>query len=335
MTLKRIGAVVVAVALVAGALLVRRTVLDDDDDTISGGTVVTTQPAAVISGELLCITELAALCAGLRAEFPELTVTVEDAGATLDALAALPDDATRPLWVTIQPFPAMVDELRVASGDEPFGAITEPVGASRLAVATQTGRAGVLSATCADRPLWACVGEDAGAPWTDLGGDAAWGRVRPALGDVDGQAIALASFAVAVAGYVGRPDIRSSDWRDDPAFAPWLRRLAGAVSLSSLSSITPLATMERRPSALDIAATSDAEVAAVGGELFDVNYPEPSMWVEAVVAVPEGTSAPEGLTAALTAALSASGWDPPASAAQPLPGPTTMLALRGQWQEVT
>lgn len=333
MTFKRIGAVLVAVALVAGALLVRRTVLDDDDETTTAGSVATTQPAAGVAGALVCITELAAACSDLRAEFPELAVTIEDGGDTLDELAALPDDAARPLWVTIQPFPAMVDELRVANRLEPFGATAEPVGATRLAVATQTGRSAVLAATCAARPLWACIGEDAGAPWTDLGGDAAWGRVRPSLGDVEGQALALASFAVAVAGYVGRPDIRSSDWRDDPAFAPWLRRLTGAVSLSSLSLVTPLATMVRRGSALDIAATSDAELLAVGGGLFDVNYPEPSMWAQAVVAVPEDTTAPDGLVAAVDDALAASGWTTPDAATQALPSATTMLALRARWQE--
>lgn len=332
MTLRRIGAVLLAVVLVAGALLLRRTVLDDDTATAPDDTAAPTTPPSAPAGTVVCITELADVCAEIRARVPDVTVSVEDAGVTLDELALLPDDAPRPLWITIQPFPAMVDELRVADNLEPFGPTAESAGTSRLAIATQPGRSDVLSAACAGRPVWACIGEDAGAPWTDVGGDAAWGRVRPSLGDVDRQALALASFAVAVAGYVGRPDIRGSDL-DDPAFAPWLRRLAGAVGLSSLSSVTPLATMERRASALDIAATSDAELVAVGGDRFDVNYPEPSMWVEAVVAVPEGTSSPDGLVAVVVDTLALAGWEPPGAVAQALPSATTMLALRARWQD--
>ena len=105
--------------------------------------------------------------------------------------------------------------------------------------------------------------------------------IRPSIGDVDGQAVALASFAAAVAGYYGRPDIRSSDWQNDPSFTPWVSRLLGQVDTAALSAGTPLATMAVRP-ALDIAATTDVELTAVGGDRFAVNYPEPSMWVEAV-----------------------------------------------------
>jgi hypothetical protein len=330
---RRIGAVLVAVALIAGALVVRRVVLDDDEDVAPTGSTSTTTAAAAAAGELICITELQAVCAAVRADHPTLTVTVQDAGATLDALAALPDDAPRPVWLTVQPFPAMVDSLRTGSRLTPFGGTAEPVASSRLAIATPPGRAEALSASCAGEPLWRCIGYAAGNPWTDIGGEAGWGRVRPSLGAVDRQAVALASFAAAVGGYFGRPDIRSSDWQGDPAFTPWLNQLAGAVDVTALSGGTPLATMVNRPSALDIAATTDAEVAAVGGDRFAVNYPEPSMWVEAVLAVPDGTAVPEGLVPALATAASAAGWDAPGAATQPLPGATTMLALRARWQE--
>ncbi|HEU4841097.1 MAG TPA: hypothetical protein VFT09_06620, partial [Ilumatobacteraceae bacterium] len=92
MTGRRIGAVLVAVALIAGALVLRRVVLDDDEDVApTGSTTSTTAAAAAAAGELICITELQAVCAAVRADHPTLTVTVQDAGATLDALAALPD----------------------------------------------------------------------------------------------------------------------------------------------------------------------------------------------------------------------------------------------------
>jgi hypothetical protein len=330
---KRILAVLVAVALVAGAFVVRGARDDAEADDPAGSTTPTIAPATA-AGELRCITELRAVCATVGAEHPELTVTVQDAGATLDQLAQLPDDEPRPLWLTIEPYPGMVDELRTGNRRAPFGGTPAPVGASRLVVASTAERAGQLAVGCVDQPLWSCIGANAGDDWTTLDPAAAGGRIRPALGDVERQAVALASFAAAVAGYFATPDIRSSDWQNDPAFTPWFSRLAGAVDVSTLSAVTPLATMGVRP-ALDIAATTDAELATIDGGRFVANYPEPSMWVQAVVAVPEGTAVPDDVFATVTAAMSQAGWDAAGAATQPLPGPTTMLALRALWQEST
>jgi hypothetical protein len=332
---RRIGAVVVAVALIAGALLLRSTVLGDDDADEPTGPTTSTTAAATAAGELICVNELADVCQGVRADHPDVRVSVQAAGVTLDALARLPDDAPRPLWLTIQPYPAMLDALRTGARLEPFAGTPEAVGASRLAIASAAQRATDLTTGCGDQPLWRCIGEHAGNDWSTLAPDAAAGDIRPAIGAADREAVALASFAAAVSGYFGRPDIRSSDWQNDPAFTPWVSRLLGAVDASALSAGTPLATMAIRPSALDIAATTDAERAALGGDRFTPNYPEPSMWVEAVVAVPEGTAVPDDLTAALAAGLAAGGWEAPDAATQALPGATTMLALRSLWQEST
>ena len=203
-----------------------------------------------------------------------------------------------------------------------------------MTIATTPPRSADLAAGCADEPLWRCIGANAGNDWTTIAPEAAGGRIRPSIGDADGQAVALASFAAAVAGYYGRPDIRSSDWQNDPSFTPWVSRLLGQVDTAALSAGTPLATMAVRP-ALDIAATTDVELTAVGGDRFVANYPEPSMWVEAVMAVPDRTAVPDDATATVTAALSAAGWAGPDAAVQPVPGATTMLALRTLWQEST
>jgi hypothetical protein len=326
-TAKRIVAVLAAVALIVIALVVRRTVLDDDATT-SAGTTPTTAAHAT-AGELVCITELAAACHAIEPQFPDLVVRVEPAGTTLDALATA-DNSAVPMWATIQPFPAMVDALRT----EPLGFTTTALGASRLTVATPKGpRAAALVSGCAGVALWACIGRHAGAPWTELGGDASLRTVRPAPGAVDREAVALASFAEAVAGYFGTPQISAGTWGNDPAFGPWVRRLSRAVDVSSLSAGTPLATMLTRTGSLDIAATTDAEVSALGGDRVDLNYPEPSMWVEAVLAVPGGQAAPDSLAAALTDALASTGWSAPGSAAQRLPDAGTMLALRTYWRD--
>jgi hypothetical protein len=326
LTTRRIVAAVAAVALIVIALVVRRTVLDDDTTTAASTPPRTTSAAS--AGELVCITELAAACHAIEPQFPDLAVRVEPAGTTLDALVT--SDGPAPMWATIQPFPAMVDALRT----EPLGFTTTTLGATRLTIATPKGpRAAALASGCAGSALWACVGRHAGAPWTALGGNASMRTVRPSLGAVDREAVALASFADAVAGYFGTPQISAGTWENDPAFGPWVRRLSRAVDVSSLSAGTPLATMATRAGSLDLAATTDSEVAALGGDRVDVNYPEPSMWVEAVLAVPGGQAAPDGLAAALTDALASAGWSAAGAAAQGLPDAGTMLALRALWRD--
>ncbi len=85
-----------------------------------------------------------------------------------------------------------------------------------------------------------------------------------------------------------------------------MRRLAGADT-SGLSGGTPLATMVTRTGSLDIAATTVADVEVLFASRDDLKLdtvnPNPTMWVEAVLAVPPGTAAPDGLAADLTTAL--------------------------------
>ncbi len=121
----------------------------------------------------------------------------------------------------------------------------------------------------------------------------------------------------------------------DPAFIAWLRRLSGAVDPAALSAGSPLATMATRAGALDVAATTTAEQSALGAtdDRFDASYPEPSMWLEAVLAVPDGAAVPDDLGDVATGALA--GWDAPSTATQSLPSASTMLALRTLWAEAT
>jgi hypothetical protein len=333
-TAKRIGAVLAAAVLIAAAFLLRRNVIEDDADATQSSAPVTT--GAGQAGAVVCTSELAAACTAIEDAHPELAVSVEPAGVTLDRLAQLPDGTEAPVWLTVAPFPEMVDSLRAASGLDPLGLTAEVLAATPLVVATPTGgRAGALASGCAGTPLWRCLGEHAGAPWTELGGEAEWRTVRPSLGVVDREAAALASFADAVAGYLGTPDISRSAWEADPAFIPWLRQLAGAVDESALSAGTPLATMATRSGALDVAATTVAEHAALGAtaERFEPSYPEPSMWLQAVLAAPDGTAVPDDLGGLAAEALVE--WDAPSAATQPVPSAPTMLALRTLWQEAT
>ena len=158
--------------------------------------------------------------------------------------------------------------------------------------------------------------------------------MRPALGDVDGSALGLSSFASSVAGYFNDADVSRSRWENDPAFIPWLDGLADTSSGVSLSGGSALGTMATRPSALDIAATAGFELASVDADSqrFARNYPAPEMWLQAVLAVPGGAAAGD-LAAELTELLRTSGWDDAATATTPVPSASTMLALRAYWND--
>jgi hypothetical protein len=326
----RAFAVAVAIVLVVGAFFVRRDVIEGDDDNGNG-----TDP----SEEIVCITELADVCETYAVGDASLQVTIEDAGVTLDRLATLGDDEAAPLWLTVEPYPAMVDSIRTGARAEPLAFTTTTLGASQLGVALPPdGRLDVLVAACGTEPLWRCIGEDAGAPWTEIGGEERWGTIRPAFGDVTDSALGLASFASSVAGYFGDTDISRSRWEADSAqFTPWVRGLASTASGVSLSGGSALGTMATRPSALDIAATAGYELAALdaSSERFASNYPAPEMWLQAVLAVPGGAAAPGDLVSDLTEQLLGAGWDDAATAATPLPSASTMLALRAYWQDAT
>ena len=68
---------------------------------------------------------------------------------------------------------------------------------------------------------------------------------------------------------------------------------------------------------------------------FAVQYAEPAMQVEAVLAVPAGAAAPDELADAVAAASRTAGWAAPGTVTQPVPDATTMLALRNLWRDAT
>ena len=317
MIVRRVATVVVAAAMIVGAFVIRRNVIEGDEGDDDVG-----PPPVEEASELVCLTELQSTCDELAAARPDLDVTVEDAGITLDRLA---EGDPVPLWLTFEPFPEMAGAS--AAGDV--------LAVSALAISTPADRQAVLATHSATDPIWRCIGDAADDPWAEIGGEDNWGAVEPSIGDARRSAAALASLAVAVAGYLGTAEYTSTQWSTDPAFAPWVSRLVRAVPVTQLSGGTPAATMVTRPT-VNIAATSDAEVAALGAsiERFESSYPEPSMWLQAVLAAPAGADVPEGLAQDVRATLLAQGWDAPDAATQPLPSANTMIALRQLWEEI-
>jgi hypothetical protein len=305
---RRLATIVVAAALIVGAFVLRRNVIeggDDEPDATDGP-----DPAT----ELVCLTELEAVCAQLGVP----NVRIEDADVTVGRLAG---GETVPLWLTFEPFPAMAAQPLVAG---------EVLAASELAVATPEGYGDVLTARCAGQQLWRCVGDLAGEEWGDVPG-----VVKPSVGDAGESAAGLASFAAAVAGYFGTAALGGVELQD-PSFLAWVRPFVQEVPVGTLVGGTPLATMLVRPSAVNVAATNDAEIATVGapGGEVESRYPEPSMWLQAVLAAPAGADVPQDLTADARAALFAAGWVAPEPNQTPVPSASTLVALRQLWEDI-
>jgi hypothetical protein len=113
-------AVIAAIVMIGVALLVRSNLGDDDGGPGGDG-------GSRETFEVVCITELASICEELEPE--GLDVTVEDAGTTAARLASETSDIDA--WVTIDPWPEMVDvERRLAQLPELFTPATSPAVAS-------------------------------------------------------------------------------------------------------------------------------------------------------------------------------------------------------------
>ena len=112
---KRIGAVALAVALVVGAVVLRRIV--DDHSGGSGSSSTDSGPATTT---VVCIPELETACRALTSADDSLELTIEPAGTTYDRVVKDPGSAPA-VWVTLDPWPAMVSSAVVVGGGEaPF-----------------------------------------------------------------------------------------------------------------------------------------------------------------------------------------------------------------------
>lgn len=328
MIVKRIGAVLVAVGLIVGAIVLRHSM----DNSSSPGSSPSTTPATTSTASVICATEFAELCKQLVGSFD---VTIEPAGVTLDRLAKASGSQLPDAWLTLDPFPAMLDDTRVRFGLSTVVRDTTVIGVTDPALVMLTDRATAFKAACAASVPWRCLGELAGSAWSDHAGQVSWGTVRPALSDPASEATGLLGFANAVGGYFNSVDFDRNSWETDPKFSSWLRNLT-ANTLVVLSGSTPLSTILVRQSALNIAATSEAEVSQVptsSRTKFGVVGPTPPITLSLVLSRFRSTSA--SLTTTLgNLAQTRFGWRAPTGAKPKLPA-GTFIALRQLWKDAT
>lgn len=337
--MKRLGALVAAVAMVAGALWVRSRI----DDSGGGGGDDALPPGEAPA--LVCATELADVCDRLDAD-----TTVEDAGATADRLAA-----GEPLgadgWLVVQPWPEMVGVTATAGGGRaPALDVGDVLARSPAVIAMWRDREAALIAGCqADAVDWACLGAAAGDPWADHGGQAGWGEVRVAHPDPD-QAGGLTVLAGAVAGFLGDSSYATNDL-DDDRFGSWFAGLEGEVGDALRAGGSPLGRMLTQGRAAFAAVggleseVGRAVAAAARRDELAVLYPAPMVTADVVLATVPGAPGAGPLTDLLggedaATALSDAGWRvegrPPAPgvaggelpAGSGLPGAGVLVALR-------
>lgn len=299
--MRRVLAVLAAVAMVAVSLFVRAR-LDDGDDG-SGGDRNGGTEADDGTFRVVCATELADVCQGLSGE-----VTVEDVPVTADRLAE-DDDPGIDAWVAPSPWPEMVDEARAQAGlPALFGDDVQVLARSRLVVVGGDELGGCD---------WRCIGERTGGGELDLGwSDPASGFGLLAVGAATGGFFA---------GDLDAEDIATNDF--DGAFDAFLRGLVDGATVDD----APVERILQSGAFFDAAVSYEAEavpqVEAAGdtrrGDL-DVLYPEPVASVDVVLASVGDPVGDDELRTALVEA----GWDPPSGGDSGLPNAGVMRALR-------
>src|SRR5262245_58953868 len=328
---KRLGAIVLAAVLIGGALLIRRAVTGGSDSPTSEppstGTAVT------------CVPELETACRALATADEGVELTVEQAGATYERVVA--DPTTAPdAWITLAPWPQMVSSaVAVNGGDDPFPT-NLAVGTTDLVMVGRNARMRVLTEHCGTLS-WRCVGDAAGQPWPSIGGQEAWGVVKPAHADAARSAVGLLGFSTIVRDYWGSTDYTGADLESDDAFQSWLARFEAAIPTYGDAASTPLALLLAQPR-LDVVATTRAEVdETAGAQASDLTVSPPNVQPrpQAELVVAGGPTAGRVARSMASIVPTLPGWTVRSGGPAPptgtgLPGPDVMIALRDLWQGV-
>jgi hypothetical protein len=301
---RRLLAVLGAVAMVALAVVARNAIDDDSGDE---------GRAAVVH----CASDLAEYCAALDVEY-ELV----DAADTY-ALAVDGDTAGIDAWITTSAWM----EVLASRGPEAMG---EGVLLARspVEVAADPARAAALRALCGDQPIFGCLGEHAGSAWGDLGGQAAWGTLKTGLPDA-ASALGLAVLPTVAGGFFGNLDFATNDFELDD-FSGWLDRLAQP---SRHGEADPASTLVTRQGTYSTAASTTAQLDGLSRpvERFAVVPAVQATVVLMFFAGAEVGVDPDGVREALVDA----GWAPAGGDLEPTLKDGVLAALYTLWTEVT
>lgn len=347
---KRFLALLAAAAMVFAAFGVR--------ELLDGGTA--DQPAS--RPNVLCSAELAAICADLDEQgLIHAHVEQGDLVAELSAPEApeVARQAGYDAWLATSTDAAIVRDAAVRAQRE--APITEPgpvLGRSPLLLAAWKDRADVLARRCGAPVDWQCLGDVGGASWAELGGDGAWGTVKPGHADPALHGLGLLEIGQAATSYYDRVGLSRDNYEAD-GFLDWFGRLERAVRPTS--SGTPLeAMLLTGAAAYDVVGTTEAEAVralrTASPERRDhvaLIYPARVATADLVLAPIRGAPNHERAAEIVAgdagrAALARAGWRVPGQDRAPgvptspalpvatnLPDPGSLEALLATWQEVT
>lgn len=312
----RIGAILVAVALVVGALVIRS---NRDAEKAKG------------PYRLTCATELAEACRALPAA--DVTVTVEPAGVTADRVTALVAGADPGFdgWLAGGRWATAVAEARRAAGLPSVTTNASVVGHTKLAVVVWSDRLAALRQACGAPLTWRCLGDAAArGTWKANKGQEAWGPVKIAMADPVTETAGLIGLAAATVGFDANVSLVPADLAQNDPYQKWLTGFARALQGPPPS----LAEVLTSGAALaDVYIGLDSEVAPVvatsarRGEV-EVVYLSPVFDVEAVLAG-GSRSVPKGLAAAVQNA----GFTARAAGPTALPAAGNLAGLRTLWKD--
>jgi len=349
---KQLLAIVGAVVMVLGALWVH-----GDFDGAGGG-----DGDRETTRRLLCATELLDACADIASD-TGIEIIEEPSGGTRDALSTLPDADRASLdydgWLTFSRDADIVREARERNQLGPV--LDEPgdsLGRSPLVLAIWDDRAAALADRCGGELTWKCLGDVAGLRWASIGGESAWGDVKPGHADPATTAEGLAVIGQAASQYFGTSDLSSADYEDD-GFLDWFTQLERAVPAGGgVGDSSPLEVMlAAGPATFDVVATTEAEagplLASVARDTRDsvtllYRAPVASVDVVYVPVVDRGSDVSDAVGDAAPGALARAGFRVDGEGSVPgvrdrpalpdrsnLPDSGPLFALLQTWRQVT
>ena len=307
--MRRVLAVLGAVAMITSAVLVRRAIDDDGGDRAKADDKIV----------IVCAADLETYCTAFD---DVVEVRIATAADTAEAIrtGSLNDDVDG--WVTSS---AWLELL----GDDvaPLGA-PERLATSPITVAALADRADAVQGLCRAQPLWGCLSESAGAPWAELGQELP-GRLAVGFPDAN-SATGLSVLVSAAAGSLGGVGFASNDF--DATFRAQLGTLADA---SGRTDRDPLRTMVTQRGKYSAAGAPLARVVELRNDAVVVLDTTPEV-VTTIVLVPVrgGDKLPN--PAAVRQAFAAESWTAASgSDTKPTLKDGVMVALHEVWLEAT
>lgn len=331
--MKRLVAVLAAIAMIGGAWLLRDRLDDDGGSGGSGGS-----GSDVEQVRLRCANELADVCLQVADGRDDVRVTLEDPGTTSDALVALPegDDPGFDAWLVDAPWAEITADNRgfanasgVVLGD-PSAVLARSPAVLVVADAAQA----LLPEDCEPRVSWTCIGA--------AGASVRVGVPSPERGD------GLTVLAGATAEFLGTSDYSANDF-DTPGFTGWFDRITNLSASTRLGRQSPLEGALTRQGLFNVVGALEAQSTGLlrTRSGWATTYPSPVVTADVTLVPAAGLSADELLEQLgadeLDDALRTQGWrvdgsvpdggdaDVELPEGSGLPAPGVLQQLRERW----